>query len=160
MNGNSGTHGSGHSTALSIVTEKLLVEMMIVFGDWGQGLTFCDVQSILVNYLIETNQQNLFINGKPCRGWWRDFSKRYEKEISESKAGNISINRASSCTPEVVDNFFEVLEKTYRELQINMSKSSHIWNFDETGCNGDRGKETIVGDVLFDRITFDRTIVR
>ena len=34
------------------------LEMISVFGEWGYGLTFNDLQFIIMNYLIETNQQN------------------------------------------------------------------------------------------------------
>ena len=85
LNGNAGVHGTGKTTALSQFTEQLLVKMISVFGERGYGLTFNDLQSIIMNYLIETNQQNLFKGGKPSKKWWYDFLKRHESEISKRK---------------------------------------------------------------------------
>ena len=79
---NLGFHGSGSTTYLSTVTENLLVEMLIVFGDWGYGVTFTDMQSIILNYLRQTNQINLFKNGKPSKGWWYKFLNRHKQLLT------------------------------------------------------------------------------
>ena len=59
-NQNTGFHGTGTTTALSKETEQLLVHMLKCFGDWGYGLTFKNVQSIVEDYLNQTNQTAIF----------------------------------------------------------------------------------------------------
>ena len=59
-NQNTGFHGKGTTTALSKETEQLLVHMLKCFGDWGYGLTFKNVQSIVEDYLNLTNQTAIF----------------------------------------------------------------------------------------------------
>ena len=44
--------------------------MIICFGDWGYGLTFLSIQSIIVEYLSQTGQETLFENGTPGKDWW------------------------------------------------------------------------------------------
>ena len=102
--------------------------MIIVFGKWGHGVTFRDIQIIISNYLSETNQQNLFKNGKPSKGWWYDFLNRHKALISLRKAGNISTNRAASCTKEIINKFFDNCKQLYDELKVDMNSGMKIWN--------------------------------
>jgi hypothetical protein len=118
--------------------------MLKALSDWGYGLTVANVQSIVREYLEQTNQKQLFKSGKPSRDWWYGFSKRWKHEISLRKADNISSNRAASCTDEIVNHYFETCAKQFALAQIDSTKSSHVWNCDETGFSGDQGKMTIV----------------
>ena len=141
---NLGFHGSGSTTYLSTVTENLLVEMLIVFGDWGYGVTFTDMQSIILNYLRQTNQINLFKNGKPSKGWWYKFLNRHKQLLTLRLAGNICSNRAASCTKEIIGKFFDNCRLLYDELIIDLSKSAFVWNCDETGFSGDQGSQLVL----------------
>ena len=142
--GNLGFHGSARATHLSDPTERLLVHMLQCFGDWGFGLTFTNVKSIIVEYLTETGQQNLFVNGAPTKHWWYSFIKRWKAELSIRKADNLATNRASSCTSEVVNKYFENCKKQFDNANIDHRKSSHVWNCDECGFSADQGNILIV----------------
>ncbi len=92
----------------------------------------------------QTNQTTLFKNNKPGRDWWSSFLKRLRNDISIRKAGNIGTLRAASCTNEIVDHFFNNCKEQFDAAKIDTSKASNVWNFDETGFNGDQGKVSIV----------------
>ncbi|XP_065642670.1 uncharacterized protein LOC136074292 [Hydra vulgaris] len=68
--------------------------------------------------------------------------KRWSKEISTRKADKLASKRAASCTPEIIDCYFECVAKQY--YQTSITSGSHIWNCDETGFSGDQGKATVV----------------
>jgi hypothetical protein len=55
-NNNLGFHGSGTKIALSQQTELLIVRIIICFADWGHGLTFYSIQSIIQEYLKDGEQ--------------------------------------------------------------------------------------------------------
>ena len=143
-NANLGFHGSGSTTRLSKETEILLVQMIKCFGDWGYGLTFSSIQSIISEYLLQTGQQMLFVNGIPGRDWWYGFLNRWKSDLSLRKAENIASLRASSCTQEIINKYFENCRKTFNEERIDLTKASFVWNCDETGFSGDQGKIEIL----------------
>jgi hypothetical protein len=136
--------GSGSTTILSYATEKMLVHMIQILGDWGYGLKFQDLQKIVGDYLIHTNQTHLFKNGRPGVDWYNHFKNRWSNEISSRIATNLTKNRAASCTPEIIEKYFETCQRVYSEAEIDSSKSSHVWNVDETGFSGNTGEETIL----------------
>ena len=120
------------------------VHMIQILGDWGYGLKFQDLQKIVGDYLIHTNQTHLFKNGRPGVDWYNHFKNRWSNEISSRIATNLTKNRAASCTPEIIEKYFETCQRVYSEAEIDRSKSSHVWNVDETGFSGDTGEETIL----------------
>ena len=78
------------ATALSKQTEELIVRMVISFGDWGYGLTFTAIQSIISEYLKESQQESVFKGGNPGRDWWYGFINRWKSLLSLRKADNIA----------------------------------------------------------------------
>jgi hypothetical protein len=125
-NQNTGFHGEATTTALSKETEQLLVHMLKCFGDWGYGLTFRNKQSIVEDYLNQTNQTAIFKNNKPGKDWWYSFLNRWKSDVSIRKADNIASLRAASCTDDVINRYFENCKKQFDEANIDDSKSSHI----------------------------------
>ena len=138
------TVGSGTSTVLSKVTEELLVHIIKMLAEWGFGLRFPSIQSIVADYLKTTNQTRLFKNGKPGKDWYYHFMNRWSNELSLRKADNISQVRAASCTSDNVDKYFITCRKVFLEAKIDDFKSAFLWNVDETGFCGDQGKSTIL----------------
>ena len=118
--------------------------MIKCFGDWGYGLTFSSIQSIISEYLLQTGQQMLFVNGIPGRDWWYGFLNRWKSDLSLRKAENIASLRASSCTQKIINKYFENCRKTFNEERIDLTKASFVWNCDETGFSGDQGKIEIL----------------
>ena len=66
-----GTHGQREKkTILSEVTEKLIVETLCYLADIGHGFGREQVLMLVAEYLKQTNQSNLFKNGKPSKDWY------------------------------------------------------------------------------------------
>ena len=103
---NADQHGSGRPTALSVETEKLLIHLIQCFSDRSYGLTPADIISIVQHYLKNTKQEHLIKNGKPSLQWWYDFKERWNHDVALRKSDNITSNRASSCTSNIVDKYF------------------------------------------------------
>ncbi|XP_065645491.1 tigger transposable element-derived protein 1-like [Hydra vulgaris] len=58
------------------------------------------------------------------------FQNKDLVKISTRKADNLASKRAASCTPELIDRYFECVAKQYKQTDI--TSGSHIWNCDET----------------------------
>jgi hypothetical protein len=49
-----------------------------------------------------------------------------------------------SCTDDIIEKYFRNCQIVFNEQKIDSSKGSFVWNCDETGFNGDRGKISIL----------------
>ena len=110
--------------------------------EWGYGLPRNYVVDFVNGYLLCTNQSYLFKKGRPGKGWFYAFINCWLKEITTRKTHNLASARATSCTQEIIDNYFEVVTKQYQLSGI--SSDCHIWNCNETGFCGNQGKATVV----------------
>jgi hypothetical protein len=118
--------------------------MIMCFGDWGYGLTFSYIQSIIAEYLLQTEQQYSFKNGKPGKDWWYGFKNRWKTQLPLKLAENIASTRAASCTEEIINRYFINCQSKFNEEGIDLNKGSFVWNCDETGFSGDQGRIEIL----------------
>ena len=75
--------------------------------------------------------------------WHLCFKKRWSLQLSERKTKNISSLRASSCTDNIINKFFETCKAIYENANFS-NKPTNIWNCDETGFSGDQGAKTVI----------------
>ncbi len=111
-------------------------------ASWGYGLSFSDVQTIIKHYLDSTGIKSYFKDNKPGGTWFNLFKKRHPI-LSERIPQNFPRNRAESLSKESLKSFFEMVKNKYDQLNM-INKPTHIFNCDETGFSGDRGKEKII----------------
>jgi hypothetical protein len=134
--------GSGATSWLPEEFESLLVDALIKLAEWGYGLNFSGVKMIVRSFLKNTEFKHLFKNGIPGVDWYRHFMHRHRTQISERKVQNLASNRAYSCTPDIIDDFFTLLSKQFDSSNFEMAHL--IWNVDESGFSCDPGNDKII----------------
>ena len=105
----------GRPTTLSEFTETLLVKMLITCNDIGFSLTRPETLDIVESYLKETNQSQIFKNGRPSDDWYYDFIKRHDNELTLRYSSNMPSNRAMATDPVLFEAWFEKMKKIYDE---------------------------------------------
>ncbi len=132
----------GRPCWLSPVFEILLVTCIIQLSDWGFGICYIQIRSIIRSYLEKTGQASLFPDGLVGRKWFRNFLNRHEN-LSFRKATNLAANRAKSLTKECLDDFFALVKRKYDELGLHR-RPFLIWNVDEFGFSCDQGSFKVI----------------
>lgn len=84
------------------------------------------------DYVKAMNIQSPFKDGVPGDKWIREFSRRWRHRIPERTVQNLTTARAKGISQEIVDGYFELLERKMKELNINGDRT-RIFNCDETG---------------------------
>jgi len=64
-------------------------------------------------------------------GWWESFKRRHPN-ITVRTAEHLSYCRAVACSPEILDNYYDLLEQTLVDNKL-FDSPSQIFNMDETG---------------------------
>ena len=111
---------------LSEQEEEELVTFILEAAKIGFTRTRKDIMS-LVQTTVNAKGKNITISS----GWWDGFKKRHP-QVSLRMAEHLASNRASSCTPDVLNNYFDLLEKTIHDNDL-LAKPNQIFNCDETG---------------------------
>ena len=126
--------GSGAPTVLQLQDEQEIVLTCQVLAEMGFGITRRLVKTIINNYIRENNIPTPFCDGKPGKGWWQRFMKRWPS-LTQRKPQHLSKSRAQAANNMVLMAFFDSLEKSYNESGLNMEDPTvahRIWNCDET----------------------------
>ena len=139
--------GAGGSTVLSRQVEQEIVLSCIALADIGFGITKEIVDIVVHDYLEEKQISNPFTNGIPGRDWWNRFKKRWPI-LSERKPQHLSKARARAGCREVIDAWFDQVQKTFLEAGLNVADpgiACRLWNCDETGfCTSSSSTKLIV----------------
>jgi hypothetical protein len=122
-------------TVLPKESEELIAHILIKLAEWGFGRNRNEVFDLVKDYLMEKKISNVFKDGKPGKKWYKLFLKRWPM-LSERKAQNISRERAVASTPEIINNFFEIVATVY--AQIGEMDPQDVYNCDEIGFNGEQ----------------------
>ena len=106
--------------------EEELVTFLLETAKIGFPRTRKKVISI-VQATVDRKGRNVTVSS----GWWEGFRKQHS-ELSLRITEQIANNRASACTPDVLSNYFDILEQTIQENAL-LSKPTQLFNCDETG---------------------------
>ena len=106
--------------------EEELVTFILEAAKIGFTRTRKDIMS-LVQTTVNAKGKNITISS----GWWDGFKKRHP-QVFLRMAEHLASNCASSCTPDVLNNYFDLLEKTIHDNDL-LAKPNQIFNCDETG---------------------------
>ena len=135
---------------------------MIKLAEYGLGLTYFNVKTVIKNYLdsngiiycIPENLfenfhyfkknfiglENVFKDNTPGQRWYKLFMQRH-KELSERVPANLSYSRAKGMNSKYISPFFDMLNKLYTQYNF---PQENIFNCDETGFSGSRGSTPII----------------
>lgn len=95
----------GRPTVLSEEEEDMVVERIILMGDWGFPLTKVDLKKIIREYLVATDRVTRFTDNHPGPDFTRGFLRRHGRSIAVRKSSNLKRSKAS-VTAKIVDDFF------------------------------------------------------
>ena len=73
-------------------------------------------------------------------GWWEAYRKRHP-DLSLRTVSSLTVSRAKASDPEVISNYFDMLEKCLSENKLT-NKPAQIFNLDETGMPLDSKSRT------------------
>lgn len=123
---------NGRETALPPDAEQELVRVIISFEESMFGLTITDIRKLAFQ-VLEANPHlvNPFNKEKRMAGkkWYYSFMKRHP-ELSLRQPENVSIARIRGFNSESVFHFYDILEKTVDENNLDALR---IFNIDESG---------------------------
>ena len=118
---------SGQSRYLSDLEESELINFLKQCSKIGAAKSKADVLAIVQRVVDKKG-----LKVKVTNGWWESFKRRHPKEITLRTAEPISYARLVSTNQEVIDKYFDYLEETLQENDLN-DKPCQIFNFDESG---------------------------
>ena len=117
---------SGPPRILTDEQEEILANFLISCASIGYAKSRTEVMDI-INQIYKARGVNKLVSN----GWWSGFCKRHP-DITLRAAPCLSKQRYLSSSPAVLEQYFNVLEKTFTEYDL--AKNPHmIYNMDETG---------------------------
>ena len=127
-------NGAGKPAVLTQVEEEELVCCCQVLQEMGFERTKENVTAIVTDYVSTNGRKNPFHEKVPGKDWWISFLQRWPKLV-ERKPQHLSKQRASSATPDIVEEYFKKAEKLMDDLafMVHEDKDRRVWNCDETG---------------------------
>lgn len=133
----------GHPPALSNREERDLVDLITTLQEWGQLSTCNDVLKYTQEYIDIMNLKSRFVNGSPTKDWYYGFLRRWNNNLKVMVSHSLENARAKGVTQEVIDGWFNVLEKVLLKLEI-LDKPERIFNTDESGFADEAGRRVVV----------------
>ena len=117
---------SGPQRLLDHGEEEELVQFIRRFASIGYPKSRKDIIAIVENIIQGKGQSRTVSNG-----WWECFCKRHP-DLTLRTPVPLSQARAKATDGEVMDSYFNLLEKTLDEYELR-EKPSQIFNMDESG---------------------------
>ena len=125
----------GRPTVLTMEEENVIVQKMMVMGDWGFPMRPLDVRMLVSEFL---NQKGFITrlgpDNIPGKDWMAGFVNRHP-EITKRRTALLKRSRAS-VGPEEVNSFFEHFSKVADGVP-----PENMWNYDETNFTEDPGAQ-------------------
>jgi hypothetical protein len=117
---------SGPQSYLSDTEEDELVRFIEGCNTIGYSRTKRQIME-LVQLVMSDKGRNV----KVTEGWWSSFRRRHPQLVLRT-AEPVSRIRHVGTTPEILNNYFDLLEETFTEYDLHTQPAS-IFNMDETG---------------------------
>ena len=137
-------HHLGKKTILPVAAEQELAQHIKDLASVGFPCTRDDVRILAYDYAAHNKIQGFSEKkGKAGYYWFQSFLQRFPELVIKS-AENLSVPRAMGMNQVVVSQWFSAYEGILHRLDIH-DCPSHIWNFDETGCQNIHCASEIVG---------------
>ena len=136
--------GSGRSTIVPPEDEAKIVQVLVYLSRLAHPLDTSDLKTLVQGYVNQLGLETGWVDNRPGDDWVRQFKKRHDAVLSMRKAELLTVSRAKSLTPAVIDAFFQLLRSEMEELKLT-DKPANVYNLDESGLSTDpRGKHVFV----------------
>lgn len=124
----------GHPTALSVVEERHLVDVIKASAEYGSPMSKFEVRMLVKNYLDKQGtRRSVFVDNMPGPVWVENFLKRNSQHLTKRQCQNIKRSRAMK-TDEEIMQYFDNLKQTLEGVEPQW-----ILNYDETNLSDDPG---------------------
>jgi hypothetical protein len=123
---------AGRPTVLSKEEEELIVERLLLHGNWGFPLTSADLCHVIKAYLDSMGRTTRFVQNMPGPDFVTGFLQRHP-ELTVRKANMIKRARAG-LSRETVQEFFDRFAITAKDIP-----PCNIFNYDETNMQDNPG---------------------
>lgn len=142
-----GTRGAkktnpGRPTELSAAWESKVAALLHEMEKCEFPLTSKEIKNLICAFIKRNGLITRFKDGYPGKEWFRGFKRRYR--LSVKKPQSVEVARKKACNPFTVNNYFDLLERVTKELQLE-NKPQHIYNLDETSFCSDPTKTKVIG---------------
>jgi hypothetical protein len=123
---------AGRPTVLSKGKEELIVERLLLLGNWGFPLTSADLCHLIKAYLDAQGRTTRFVKNMPGPDFVSGFLQRHTA-LTVRKANLVKGSR-TGVSQDTVRDFFARFEKTAEGIP-----ASHVFNYDETNLQDNPG---------------------
>ena len=127
----------GRPTVLTQVEEKLLVQRLVLMGEWAFPLTKSEIRHVVKSYLDKMSRVTRFKDNLPQLQFVNGFLKRHP-ELTVRSANLIKRSRGR-LSPNIVNDFFNLFEVTAADVE-----PTHVFNYDETNLTNNPGAQKAV----------------
>lgn len=124
----------GRPTELSQEEEKILVERVLLLGNWGFPLTKRDLCQLIKKYLDSMGRTTRFVNNLPGKDFVKGFLGRHP--VLTVRTGNMIKRSRAALSQEDVNSFFDLFTES-----VDGVLPEHIFNYDETNLRDNPGKK-------------------
>lgn len=128
---------SGPGRLLTEQEEDKLVSFLLQCASVGYPRTRLEVIA-MVQRLCDSRELKHIVT----HGWWESFCRRHQS-ITLRVAAPLSLSRAKASSPDVIENYFDMLEATMAEYDLQ-AKPCQLFNMDETGLPLDPNPPKVV----------------
>lgn len=136
------THG--RPPALAPEIENKIVSSVKMASKLGIGLSRKQVLQRANTLCKRMDIETTYSNFQAGKDWWEGVKKRHP-ELVIRKPEKLSTVRARMLNSEVINKYFDELEKVIHALNL-AQQPSHIWNADETGFNFEHSTVSVVAE--------------
>jgi hypothetical protein len=123
----------GRPTILTAEEEEIIVERLIILGEWGFPLTTNDLKQLVKAYLEGAGRTTRLADNLPGKDFIKGFLKRH-RQLTIRTANLIKRSRAM-LSADIVNNFFDHYERSAAGVDPD-----NVFNYDETNLRDNPGK--------------------
>lgn len=115
----------GRPTCLSKEEELIIVERLLLMGEWGFPLTTMDLRLLIKTYLDSQGRVSRFPDNMPGKDFVYGFMHR--NPTLTVRTANLIKRSRGALSKEQVDDFFDNFEQAAEGVP-----PENLWNYDET----------------------------
>jgi len=133
---------SGPAALLSEEEEQVLCDHITKMALFGYGYSYFELRVLATDTAIFSGKLNK--NAKLLSEMWLIRFLRRHPSLKGLKPRGLSLVRAKAVSPEIVQNYYEELDKVLKKYDLH-GKAHRIFNVDETGITPEHKPPNIVG---------------
>jgi hypothetical protein len=123
----------GRPTILTAEEEEIIVQRLIILGEWGFPLTTNDLKQLVKAYLDGAGKTTRLADNLPGKDFIKGFLKRH-RQLTIRTANLIKRSRAM-LSADIVNDFFDRYEHSAAGVHPD-----NVFNYDETNLRDNPGK--------------------